>query len=92
MSTSIVYLPILFYQLQGGNENDPPTLDTLFSITYTKGGTFGDSKASSKTSKFVVSNGCFIVLCYLMIMTYLLVQAPKSDCSALRHIFRSKGC
>jgi len=32
----------------GGNENNPPSLDTLFSITHTKGGTFVDSETSSK--------------------------------------------
>jgi len=32
----------------GGNQNKPPSLDTLFSITHTKGGTFVDSETSSK--------------------------------------------
>lgn len=35
----------------GGKDNNPPTLDKIFSITHRKGGTFVDSESSTKQVK-----------------------------------------
>ncbi|XP_021321792.1 uncharacterized protein LOC8074289 [Sorghum bicolor] len=63
----------------GGKENNPPTLDKLFSLTHMKDGTFVDSETSTKHAEIEVER----LLNPTLSNCPVIIAAPFSTCPVL---------